>query len=142
MAAEKVFFDTNILVQVLDKGDKHKQKKARQLLSDAARSNLGVVSTQVLQEFFVATTKKLGLDPLVVKELVHQFSHLETIVVTPHLISEAIDCSIINRLAFWDALIVVTAESARCSLLWSEDLNDGQIIRGVKIKNPYHEERK
>jgi predicted nucleic acid-binding protein len=142
MTAEKAFFDTNILVQTLDKADKHKQKKARQLLSDAARSNLGVVSTQVLQEFFVATTKKLGLDPLVVKELVHQLSHLETIVVTPHFISEAIDCSIINRLSFWDALIVVTAESARCSLLWSEDLNDGQIIRGVKITNPYHEERK
>jgi predicted nucleic acid-binding protein len=142
MTTEKAFLDTNVLVQALDKGDKLKQKKARQLLNDAARSNLGVISTQVLQEFFVAATKKLGLDSLVAKELVHQFSHFETILVTPHLISEAIDCSIINKLSFWDALIVVTAESARCSRLWSEGLNDGQIIRGVEIKNPYHEERK
>ena len=53
----------------------------------------------------------------------------------PHL-REAIDCSIINRLSFWDALIVVSAESARCEILWTEDLNHGQVIRGVHIENP------
>jgi predicted nucleic acid-binding protein len=139
MTAEKVFFDTNILVQSIDQSNKQKQKKARQVISDTAQPNRGVISTQVLQEFFVATTKKLGLDPIVAKEIIHQFHHFETILVTPNLISEAIDCSIINRLSFWDALVVVCAESANCSLLLSEDLNHGQIIRGVEIKNPYHE---
>jgi predicted nucleic acid-binding protein len=52
------------------------------------------------------------------------------------LIKEAIDCSLINRLSFWDALIVVTAESAHCEILWTEDLNHGQVIRGVLIENP------
>jgi predicted nucleic acid-binding protein len=139
MTVEKVFFDTNILVQSIDKSNKQKQKKARQVISDAAHPNRGVISTQVLQEFFVATTKKIGLDPLVAKEIIHQFHHFETILVTPHLISDAIDCSIINRVSFWDALIVVSAESAHCSLLISEDLSDGQIIRGVRIKNPYRD---
>jgi predicted nucleic acid-binding protein len=58
------------------------------------------------------------------------------VVVTPILIKEAIDCSIINRLSFWDALIVVSAESANCETLWTEDMNEGQIIRGVCIENP------
>ena len=56
--------------------------------------------------------------------------------VTPEIIKEAIDCSIINRLSFWDALIVATAESAKCERIWTEDLNHGQVIRGVKIENP------
>jgi predicted nucleic acid-binding protein len=60
----------------------------------------------------------------------------ETIVVSPTLIKDAIDCAIINRLSFWDALIVVSAESARCEIVWTEDLNHGQIIRGVRIENP------
>jgi len=58
------------------------------------------------------------------------------VVITPEIIKEAIDCSLINRLSFWDSLIVVAAESARCEKIWTEDLNDGQIIRGVRIENP------
>ena len=57
-------------------------------------------------------------------------------IITPDIIKEAIDCSIINRLSFWNALIVAAAESAKCQRIWTEDLNDGQVIRGVKIKNP------
>lgn len=52
------------------------------------------------------------------------------------IIKEAIDCSIINRLSFWDSLIVTAAESAQCEILWTEDLNDGQIVRSVRIVNP------
>ena len=52
------------------------------------------------------------------------------------IIKEAIDCSIINRLSFWDALIVTAAEGAKCEKIWSEDLNDGQVVRGVRIENP------
>ena len=49
----------------------------------------------------------------------------------------AIDCSILGRISFWDALIVVSAEKAACAELWTEDLNDGQLIRGVRIRNPF-----
>jgi len=58
------------------------------------------------------------------------------VIVTPGLIKDAVDCAIINRLSFRDALIVTAAESAKCKRLWTEDLNDGQIIRGVRIENP------
>jgi len=87
----------------------------------------GVISTQVTQEFFVASTTKLGADVLIVKDILHSFERFETIIITPQ---------IINKLSFWDALIVTAAEGAKCEKLWSEDLNDGQLIRGVRIENP------
>jgi len=89
-----------------------------------------------MQEFYVASTAKLGADPLIVKDILRSFERFETVLISPGLIKEAIDCSIINRLSFWDALIVVSAESAQCVSLWSENLNPGQVIRGVRIENP------
>ena len=132
----KVFLDTNILVYCLDQSDAGKRKKCRELIKSLTVENSGVISTQVMQEFYVAATGKLGADPLLIKDVLRSLERFETVVVSPLLIKEAIDCAIINRVSFWDALIVVSAESARCEMLWSEDLNDGQIIRGVRIENP------
>ncbi len=132
----KVFLDTNIFVYSLDQSDSTKRKKCRNLIKSLTDENSGVISTQVLQELYVAATAKLGADPLLVKDIIRSLERLETVVVSPMLIKEAIDCSLINRLSFWDALIVVTAESAHCEILWTEDLNHGQVIRGVLIENP------
>jgi len=108
----------------------------RELIKGLAAENLGVISTQVLQEFYVASTSKLGADPLIIKDILRSLERFETVIITPFLIKEAIDCSITNRLSFWNAMIVVAAESAKCKLLWTEDLNHGQIIRSVRIENP------
>ena len=132
----KVFIDTNILVYSMDKFDPAKREKCRSLLISATKDHQGVLSTQVLQEFYVAATKKLHADPLLIKDIMHSFEQFELVIVNPAIIYDAIDCSIINRISFWDALIVVAAESARCGSLWTEDLNDGQIIRSVQIENP------
>lgn len=132
----KVFLDTNILVYSLDQTDQDKRNRCRQLIRGLAAENNGVISTQVTQEFYVASTSKLGADPLIVKDILRSLERLETVVITPSLIKEAIDCSIINRISFWDALIIVAAESANCKLLWTEDLSNGQIIRGVRIEDP------
>ena len=132
----KVFVGTNILVYCMDDSDKKRKARCRTLIEALAGDLYGVLSTQVLQEFYVTATKKLGADPLAVKDILHSFRRFETVVVTPEIIKEAIDCSLINRLSFWDSLIVVAAESARCEKIWTEDLNDGQIIRGVRIENP------
>ena len=136
----KIFIDTNILVYSLDKFDPVKQKKCRLLLKKLTGDFQGVISTQVMQEFYVTTVKKLGADPLLIKDILHAYERFETVIITPDTIRDAIDCSIINQLSFWDALIVVAAEGARCQKLWSEDLNDGQVIRGVKIENPLRSE--
>ena len=132
----KVFIDTNILVYAMDAFDTAKQKRCRDLLRSLNSDVRGVISTQVMQEFYVTVTKKLGADPLVVKDLLNAFERFDTVIVTPEIVKDAIDCSILNRLSLWDALIVVAAESARCEKIWTEDLNDGQIIRGVRVENP------
>lgn len=99
--------------------------------------NNGVISTQVLQEFYVVSTKKLGVDPLVAKEIMHGFTNFEVVSINPELIMQGIDCSVLNKISFWDSLIVVAAESAHCTNIWTEDLNSNQVIRGVKIQNPF-----
>jgi predicted nucleic acid-binding protein len=132
----KIFIDTNILVYAVDSHDLNKQKKCRSLLKSLGPELRGVISTQVMKEFYVTATKKLGADPLVVKDLLDAFGRFDTVIVTPDTIKEAVDCSILNRLPLWDALIVVAAESAHCEKIWTEDLNDGQIIRGVRVENP------
>jgi predicted nucleic acid-binding protein len=132
----KIFIDTNILVYAVDSHDLNKQKKCRSLLKSLGPELRGVISTQVMKEFYVTATKKLGADPLVVKDLLDAFGRFDTVIVTPDTIKEAVDCSILNRLSLWDALIVVAAESAHCEKIWTEDLNDGQIIRGVRVENP------
>ena len=132
----KVFIDTNILIYSLDGFDSKKQKASRDVIRALSKNDLGVISTQVLQEFYVASIKKLGADPLIIKDIIRSLERIETVIITPSLIMEAIDCSITNRLSFWDALIVAAAESSNCSHLYTEDLNHGQIIRGVRVENP------
>jgi predicted nucleic acid-binding protein len=66
---------------------------------------------------------------------------MEVVQVGPDLINEAIDTSIQYKISFWDSLVIVSAESAKCQLLLTEDLNDGQIIRNVKIQNPLTSKR-
>ncbi|RJQ53146.1 MAG: PIN domain-containing protein [Desulfobacteraceae bacterium] len=136
----KVFLDTNILVYSLDQSDPRKKERCRDLLKHLASERNGVISTQVLQEFYVASTVKLGADPLIIKDILRSFERFETVVLTPMLIREAVDCAVLNRISFWDSLIIVAAESAHCETLWSEDLNDGQVIRGVRIHNPLLQE--
>jgi len=134
----KIFIDTNILVYAMDEHNVEKQQKCRRLLKALTQNNLGVISTQVLQEFYVVATKKLEVDPLAAKDILSSFERFEIVVTTPQLINDAIDVSIINVISFWDALIVTSAEHAKCGVVLTEDLNHGQIIRGVKIKNPFN----
>ena len=136
----KVFLDTNIIVYSLDQSNPTKQDRCRKIIRGLTSDNLGVISTQVLQEFYVASTSKLGADPLLIKDIIRSLEKFETVIITPELIKEAIDCSIINRLSFWDALIIVSAELSKCKFLCTEDLNHGQIIRGVQIQNPFKTE--
>jgi predicted nucleic acid-binding protein len=132
----KVFIDTNILVYQMDKRDHTKRSVCRELVSKAAANGDAVISTQVLQEFYVATTTKLHIDPILIKSILHTFENMEVVTIGNDLIDDAIDASIQYKLSFWDSLIVVAAESAKCETLYTEDLNDGQTIRNVRITNP------
>jgi predicted nucleic acid-binding protein len=133
----KFFVDTNILVYTLDQNDPVKQQTSRALLRQSPTQNNAVISTQVLQEFYVTATQKLRVSPLLAKNILRTLQKIETISITPALIEQAIDCSILNQISFWDALIAVSAESSRCEILLTEDLNNGQLISGVLVQNPF-----
>ena len=132
----KVFVDTNILVYTMDQGEPRKRAVCRELLKTRVVEDRLVISTQVMQEFLVAATRKLGADPLLVKDVLHRFERFEVVQITPARIEQAIDCSVLDCISFWDALIVIAAEEARCGTILSEDLGDGQVVRGVTIENP------
>jgi len=72
----------------------------------------------------------------VAKALLKTFRVFEIVQVSPPLIQEAVDCSILNQLSCWDSLILAAAASAGCATVYSEDLNPGQAILGVKVQNP------
>jgi predicted nucleic acid-binding protein len=95
------------------------------------------ISVQVLQEFYVNATRKLGLTPSDARSEVELWSNRRVIQPSPKLVLSAIDSSERYRISFWDAVIVESAVSADASILFTEDLNHGQTIRGVKIINPF-----
>jgi predicted nucleic acid-binding protein len=132
----KVFLDSNILLYAQDPASPKKQRRSREVISALADSGDGVISTQVIQEFFVAATRKLGVPPLAAKAVLKTFTVFEIVVAGPALIHEAIDCSVLNTISFWDSLILAAAASAGCNTLYTEDLNHGQVIMGVRIQNP------
>ena len=139
--SDKIFIDTNLLVYSLDSFDQDRKKHSRSILKKISDQYTGVISTQVMQEFYVAATKKLNADPVIIKGILTQLTNFEIISISPELVFSAIDCSILNRLSFWDALIIASAASAKCKEVWTEDLNHDQIILGVRIKNPFFNEK-
>jgi predicted nucleic acid-binding protein len=135
--SDRLFLDTNIFVYAQDKGSPDKQHASRELIALVSDSGDGVVSTQVMQEFFVAATRKLGVRPLAAKGVLKTFTAFEIVQVSAALIHEAIDCSILNQLSFWDSLILAAAASAGCNTVLSEDLNPSQTILGIAVRNPF-----
>ena len=134
--SDRVFLDTNIFVYAQDAGSPDKRHKSREIIARLADSGDGVISTQVMQEFFVAATRKLGVEPLAAKGVLKTLSVFDVVQVSAALIHEAIDCSILNQLSFWDSLILAAAASAGCSTVFSEDFAAGQIFLGVRVQNP------
>jgi len=133
----RVFLDANVLVYAQDADAPAKQRTSREIIGRLAVSADGVISTQVMQEFYVAATRKLGVPPLAAKGVLKTFAVFETVQVSPAMIQDAVDCSILNQLSFWDSLILTAAASAGCSTVLSEDMNPGQVVLGVKVQNPF-----
>ena len=134
----KVFFDTNVLVYFADESDPKKQKIADELIKNAIFNENGIISTQSLQEFFYATTQKYLCSKEKAKEYVETFKNsLAVEQVSVSLILKAIDISIQTQFSFWDSLIISAASETGCVVCYSEDMNDGQVVDGVKILNPF-----
>jgi predicted nucleic acid-binding protein len=131
------FFDTNVLVYVDDDSDPAKQRLAGELFAEHRRHRTGVVSLQVLQEYFVVVTRKLGVDAQGARRKVELLAELY--VVTPDVsdILSAIDLHRLHGFSFWDALILQSAKLAGCAVLFSEDFQDDRRIEGLRVVNPF-----
>jgi predicted nucleic acid-binding protein len=135
----KVFLDTNVLVYAFDAFDAKKHKTAMSIVDKAFRQKNGIISTQVLKEFFVTVTRKISvpLDTDEAKLIVENLSVLEVVDTTVPLIISGIDICKKHSLSFWDSLIVAAAKISKCSILISEDLSHGTKIEGIAVKNPF-----
>jgi predicted nucleic acid-binding protein len=133
------FVDTNILVYAYDLTAGAKYERARDLVGDLWDRGEGVLSTQVLQEFYVTVTAKIPqrLTPAEARGIV---ADLGTWKVTVPEVSDILRASELAgryRLSFWDALILAAAQKGAVKTLWSEDLNDGQSYDEVTVRNPF-----
>jgi predicted nucleic acid-binding protein len=133
----KRFIDTNVLAYAFDHHDQARRKSAKGVLRELAGSRSGVVSTQVMQELYSVLTRKLALEPLAARRAVAGAAHYEVVTLTPGMVLEAIDCAALEHLSIWDALVIIAAATARCEEVLTEDLNAGQVIRGVRVVNPF-----
>lgn len=135
----KYFFDTNVLVYLFDADSPDKRKTARALFQAHASAGDILLSTQVLQEFYVVVTRKLArpLDTAAAVAAVENFSELPVVNIDAKLILSAIHRSLGNRFSFWDALVVQAAIEGHASTLYSEDLQHGLTLDGLKVVNPF-----
>ncbi|HWS26916.1 MAG TPA: PIN domain-containing protein [Xanthomonadales bacterium] len=131
------FIDTNLLLYCDDRADPHKQQIALQYWTTLRRSGEGVLSIQVLQEYYRNAVVKIGLEPAFARRRVEQHSRFQVVIPSVALVLGAIDLTRLVSVSFWDALIVEAARSAACELLLSEDLQHGQVIAGVRVINPF-----
>jgi len=133
----RTFLDTNILLYVDDLAHAAKQQRALELILEHKAQHTGVVSLQVLQEYFVNATRKLGLDPGLVRQKVETYCRFDVVEPVVADILAAIDFHRLHRISYWDALVLHCARQAGCRVLLTEDMQHGQVIDGVRIVNPF-----
>lgn len=135
--SKRIFLDTNVLVYADDLDAGNKQDRAQSIVRESLAQRTGVVSTQVLEEFFVVTTKKLGVNAAIARRKVELLATLEVVRIQVADVLAAIDLHRLHSIAFWDALVLRCAAVAGCSRLLTEDMQHGRVIDGVRIENPF-----
>jgi len=135
---DKTFVDTNILIYAHDVDAGAKHDVAKSVLRELWTQRTGVLSVQVLQEFYVNVTRKIA-SPLpkdVARAVVNSYS-IWCIDATPAEIAAAFRVEDESRIGFWDALIVASALKCGATRILSEDLNAQQVIAGIRVENPF-----
>ncbi len=131
------FIDTNILIYAEVSDEPAKRQAALALLKQLYESASGVLSTQVLQEYCNVALKKLKLPAGHIRAQLDLYEQFEVVQVTPALVRAGLDLHQTRSVSFYDAIILASAETAGCSELFSEDLNAGEMVGGVRIVNPF-----
>lgn len=133
---KKIFIDTNLIVYANDSRDPQKQHNAIELIRELMDDGLGVISSQVLQEYANTALTKLNQQHTVVLRQLTLLESFEVVLLKPALIRRAIEIRSAYAITFWDSCIISAAESAGCDSIYSEDLNTGQYYSGLKLINP------
>jgi predicted nucleic acid-binding protein len=138
--SEPFFLDTNILVYSFDRSSPRKELLAQHLINRAISTGDGIISYQVVQEFFSVALKRLAT-PMSVAEaqkyLATVFQPLLAVHSSSSLYSESLNLHASAGLSWFDALIVASAQQARCQLLYTEDLQHGQRFGNLRVVNPF-----
>lgn len=142
---DKIFLDTNIFVYAVDTSAQNTEKSlmARDLIGKIIEDGNGVISLQVMQEFLQSTTKKIDV-PLSIDDALEYLKYISIMeVVTPNfdMIVLAARVHQKHNFSFWDSMIIQAALSVGCKEVLTEDMQDGFIIDGMKIINPFKEIR-
>ena len=135
----KTFVDTNILVYAYDRGAGDKHVQARRTVGQLWEEGSGVLSTQVLQEFYVNVRRK-AQRPLSIhsaRSLVADYMAWDPVVNDGTSILEAMDAERRYKISFWDALIIIAAQRSEAGVILSEDFSHGQKYGSVRVQNPF-----
>ena len=135
----KIFVDTNVLVYLRDASEPDKQQRAQAWMTQLWESKTGCTSVQVLNEYYVTVTRKLSAT-LPINDARSDINDLQEWPVA------SLDNALLNSvwtvedrygLSYWDSLVVAAAHSMGCSHLLTEDLQDGQVLDGLIVVNPF-----
>jgi len=131
------FFDTSVLVYADDASSAGKQARSIALFSEHLRRGTAVVSLQVMQEYFVAVTRKLGVAPETAQRKVEILARGRVVRFEARDVIAAIELHRLSRISLWDALIVHAARLAGAAVFYTEDLQLGAVLGGVRVVNPF-----
>jgi predicted nucleic acid-binding protein len=138
--SDRFFLDTNVFVYEVDPRDPTKSQRASELINSAVASKRGVVSYQVVQEFFNVALTRFAKPFSVVQAddyLSLTFKPILAVHSSPRLFLEALHIQAQHQFSWYDALIVAAAQQANCSILYTEDMQHGRRIGELRIENPF-----
>ncbi len=135
----KIFLDTNILVYAIDQREPQKRVIIRRLLDGVATERI-VISTQTLIEFIAVARRKTLVSFETLNKLLQLHQFVQVVTIDSLDVLAAVDIIQETQLRIFDCMMIQAAAKAGCEQLWSEDMTHGQVIRGVRIVNPFHTE--
>lgn len=131
------FLDTNVLIYAHDARDTRKRTRARELIRRLLREQRGVLSLQVLQEFFAAATRKLSMSSEDARRRIMQYSRFDVVTLDTVDLIAAVDLHRLHQVSIWDALIVRAAINGACTTLHTEDMQEGYVVETLTLRNPF-----
>jgi predicted nucleic acid-binding protein len=133
-----ISFDSNILVYAADAAPGERHDAAVDLLERAIRRGNCIQTLQSFCEFFSVVTRKFGIETSAAAAFVNGWQSVMLVeAATPADLGEAMRVVALYRIGFWDAMLWATAHRAGVRTLFSEDFQDGQVIDGVRILDPF-----